>query len=74
MQQEEPGLPWFAEARLLSPRAGAFDGPLIECLRRWDRLIPMERSRAFIVLDRGGKALTPNDLGRIVSTPEFLSL
>ena len=74
MQQNEAGLPWYAEARLLSPPNAAYDGPLIECVRRWDRLTPKERSRAFIVINNEGRTLTPTNLSRIVSTPEFLSL
>jgi len=74
MQQKELSLPWYAQARLVSPRVPHFDGPLIECLRRWDRLMPVDRARAFIVIDKDGKALTPIELGRIVTTPEYLSL
>ena len=74
MQQKELNLPWYAQARLVSPRGPPFDGPLIECLRRWDRLMSVDRARAFIVIDKDGRALTPIELGRIVTTPEYLYL
>lgn len=74
MPQNQTILPWYSEARLVSPRTGAYDGPLMNCVRRWDRLTPMERARAFIVIEKDGKTLMPIELGRIVSSPEFLSL
>ena len=67
-------LPWFSEARLVTPTAAGYVGPLVSCLRRWDRLPSHDRARAFIVLDKDGRTLTPVDLGRIVSSPEYLSL
>lgn len=72
--QKSQILPWYSEARLVSPRTGAYDGPLMNCVRRWDRLTPMDRSRAFIVIEEDGRTLTPTELGLIVSSPEFLSL
>jgi hypothetical protein len=74
MQQKLPDLPWFSEARLVSPRSGTYDGPLMNCVRRWDRLAPIDRAQAFIVIQKDGRTLTPTELSRIVSSPEFLSL
>ena len=65
---------WYSEARLVS-RTAAYDGPLLECVRRWLRLSSPESSTAFILMEGGiGKVLKPTELGQIVRSIEFLSL
>jgi hypothetical protein len=65
---------WYCEARLVS-RTAAYDGPLLECVRRWLRLSSPESSSAFILLEGGiGKVLKPTELGQIARNIEFSSL
>jgi hypothetical protein len=68
-------LPWFCEARLIAPITTCYNGPLLECVRRWDRLSRSDKARSFIVVeDAAAKILKPTDLGDIVAGPEYLSL
>src|SRR3954469_20331582 len=64
---------WYVEARLVS-RIAAYNGPLLECMRRWLCLPSVEGARAFILIEAGScKVLKPTELSEIVSSPEFLS-
>ena len=76
MPQSPPPIEWYARVRLLTPAYPAYDGSLIECLKRWDRLPPDLRAKSFIVASEpvaGDELLKPSDLARLVAHPEYLT-
>jgi len=73
--QRVPFLAWHSEARLVSSSIAAYNGPLLECVRRWQRLPLLDRARAFVLIEGAeAKILKPSELRQIVSGPEYLSL
>jgi hypothetical protein len=76
MPREIKIVEWHAKARLVTSARPAFDGPFIECLRRWDRLPSELRSRAFIAANEtivGKELLKPSDLAEFITHPDYLT-
>jgi hypothetical protein len=71
-----PPIDWYAKVRLLTPAYPAYDGSLIECIKRWDRLPSELRARAFIAANTpvaGKEFLMPSDLATLIVNPEYLT-